>query len=95
MSGSKRRSGRKRQAAKVRPDPVQFWCEDESPREPDLIRYPIDPTANLRSIGAPSVPNGENAANEFLKTAIKASSLVGALATSMDLFEDDLPTDTP
>ena len=56
--------------------------------EPTLIEPPLDPTATLRSIGAPPIANGGDAANEYLKTVIKASSLVGALATSMDLFDE-------
>jgi hypothetical protein len=93
MSGSKRRPNRNRStAAKVRPDPVTFWREDEPVLEPPLVRTSVDPTATLRSIGAPPVPGGEQAANEFLKTVLRASSLVCALADSVDLLEDD-PSD--
>lgn len=88
MSGSKRRPNRNRQAPKVRPDPVSFWREDEPVTEPPLIRVPADPTATLRSIGDPPVPGGEQAANEFLKTVLRASSLVTALADSVDLLDE-------
>ncbi len=85
---SKRRSKGNRQSPKVRPDPVSFWREDEPVPEPTLIEPPRDPTATLRSIGTPPVANGSDAVNEFLKAVVKASSLVGALATSMDLVDD-------
>ncbi len=89
MSGQKRRSSRSRRNTKVRPDPVTFWREDEQPPEPPLIHLSSDPTATLRSLGAPSLPNGDDAANEFLKTALRASSLVSALAASVDLVDDE------
>lgn len=89
MSGQKRRSSRSRRNAKVRPDPVTFWREDEFPPEPPLVSMPKDPTATLRSLGNPSLPNGDSAANEFLKATIRASALVGALVASVDLLDDE------
>jgi hypothetical protein len=94
MSGSKRRPNRNRSTAtKVRPDPVPFWREDEPVLEPPLVSVSVDPTATLRSIGAPPVSGGEQAANEFLKTVLRASSLVCALADSVDLLEDEPSAD--
>lgn len=94
MSGQKRRSGRSRRNTKVRPDPVTFWREDELPPDPPLVRVPHDPTATLRSLGNPSLPNGESAANEFLKATLRASALVGALAASVDLVDDEIDDPT-
>lgn len=94
MSGQKRRSGRSRRSPKVRPDPVTFWREDELPPEPAMVAVPHDPTATLRSLGNPSLPNGETAANEFLKATLRASALVGALAKSVDLVDDQTDEST-
>ncbi len=89
MSGNKRRSKRNRNKARVRPEPENFWREDETFTEPEPIRPVTDPTATLRSIGAPGVPHGEDAETEFLKTTLRASSLVMALARSVDLTDDE------
>lgn len=89
MSGNKRRSKRARGKERVRPDPESFWREDEDLGMRRPVRPAEDPTATLRSIGPPPVPNGDEAAKEFLKTALRASSLVTALAKSVDLAGDD------
>ncbi len=87
MSGNKRRPKRGRPKERLRPDPESFWREDEQLARPMPITAPTDPTAALRSIGAPPVQNGDDVANEFLKTTLRASSLVSVLATSINLAD--------
>ncbi len=89
MSGTKRRSKRRRNKARIRPDADQFWREDEAVEESAPVGEASDPTATLRSIGTPPVPGGDGVANEFLKTALRASSLVTVLAHSVNLSGDD------
>lgn len=88
MSGHKRRSNKSRNTNKPRPDPVTFWREDEEPEEATPVILPADPTALLRSLGPPPIPNAEAVNTEFLKTVLRASSLAGALAASVDLIDD-------
>lgn len=85
MSGGRRRSKRGRSKARVRPESDGFWREDDTPGEPEPIGAPHDPTAVLRSLGNPPVPHGEELANEFLKTALRGSSLATVLADSVGL----------
>lgn len=89
MSGQNRRPNRSRKNTQVRPDPVTFWREDEVPAQTPSVTLPVDPTATIRSLGPPPLPDAERVSNEFLKTVLRASSLVGALARSVDLVEED------
>lgn len=89
MSGQKRRSNRSRKGPAPRPDPTTFWREDETPGPPPLVRVPdkLVVAATLQSLGSPSVPNGDIAKTEFLKTALQASKSAGALAASIGLLD--------
>ena len=89
MSGQNRRSNRSRKSTQVRPDPVTFWREDEVPAERPSVTLAVDPTATIRSLGPPPLPDAERVSMEFLKTVMHASNLVGALARSVDLVEED------
>jgi hypothetical protein len=90
MSGSKRRPNRNRStAAKVRPDPVTFWREDEPVLEPPLLRRPIYPSATLKSIGDPPVSLSSEAGRQILVAAMFASEQVIAFARARDLLEDE------
>lgn len=85
MSTGRRRSKRGRPKARVRPESDGFWREDETLPRPEPIGAPHDPTAVLRSLGSPPVPQGEQLVNEFLKTALRGSSLATVLAESVGL----------
>lgn len=91
MSGGRRRSKRGRAKPRARPEPDGFWREDESVAAPEPIESPHDPTAVLRSLGNPPVPQGDQLVNEFLKTALRGSSLATVLAESVGLSGDDTP----
>lgn len=94
MSGGRRRSKRGRSKARTRPDSEGFWREDETLTAPEPLGTPQDPTAVLRSLGAPPVPHADELVNEFLKTALRGSSLAAALADSVEL-PDVEHTDDP
>ncbi len=87
MSGGRRRSKRGRAKARTRPEADGFWREDEPLAAPEPVGAPHDPTAVLRSLGSPPVPHADELTNEFLKTALRGSSLAAALAHSVGLAD--------
>ncbi len=89
MSGGKRRSKRSRSRARVRPDAEGFWREDEPLEDPEVLRIDGDPTATLRSIGPPPVPQHEELLLAFASVAKRASDMAIALGHSVGLTEDD------
>lgn len=91
MSGGKRRSKRSRTKPRVRPDPELFWREDEGLEAPEPVRVDGDPTAPLRSIGPPPVPQHEELLLAFAGVAKRASDIAAALAHSVGLTGDEQP----
>lgn len=91
MSGGRRRSKRGRSKARTRPEAEGFWREDETLSTPEPVGSPSDPTAVLRSLGNPPVPQADELVNEFLKTALRASSLAAVLAESVGLSDTGTP----
>jgi hypothetical protein len=89
MSGGKRRSKRSRNKPRVRPDPESFWREDEAPATAAPVRVDGDPTAPLRSIGPPPVPQHEELLIAFAGVAKRASDMAVALAHSVGLTDDE------
>ena len=89
MSGNKRRPKRSRTKPRVRPELESFWREDEPLAEPAALRIDGDPTATLRSIGPPPVPQHEELLLAFAGVAKRASDMAIALGHSVGLTGPD------
>lgn len=67
-----------------------FWREDEPVTAPEPLRLDEDPTATLRSIGAPPVPQHEELLLAFAGVTKRASGMAAVLAHSVGLTEEEL-----
>lgn len=92
MSAQRRRSKQRRQggATKQRTaPPAEFWRAAPEPPEPPDIVPAQNPTALLRSMGAPPLPGQGQVALPYLEAVVhRAAVLATALAASADLLED-------
>lgn len=83
----KPQQGRKRGGG-GKPKVVDLWRPVPLVREPDPIRPASDPTALLRSLGAPPLPGqGAVAAHYLAAVAERAAGLATALAAAGGLLE--------
>ena len=69
-----------------------FWGGAHAPPPPvTSIRSAIDPTATVRSLGAPPLPGHENAAELYFATVyLKAAGSAKALAALAGLLDVDI-----
>ena len=86
---ARRRSGRNRGR---RPEVVDLWRPVAQLPEPDPIVPAADPTALLRSLGAPPLQGQGAVAEHYLAAVVeRAAGLATALAVAADLLAQ--PTD--
>lgn len=90
MSPARRRSNKRRGKSQSRTaPPAEFWRAAPEPPEPPDISPADDPTALLRSMGAPPLPGQQNFALPYFEAvAQRAAILASALAASADLLDD-------
>ncbi len=94
MSGSRRKSKQRRGGGGGRQNktapPAEFWRSAPEPSEPPDIVPAEDPTALLRSMGAPPLPGQQADAAQVLlgRVLLGAQKTAVALAASADLLDD-------
>lgn len=92
MSPPRKRSGRKRGRGKAKP--VDIWRPVPPLPEVEPITPAADPTALLRSIGAPPLRARSDVAQAYLlAVAERAAGLATALAAAANLLASEDPTD--
>lgn len=91
MSGNqarKRPNQRKRKGGGAKAKPVDLWRPVPPLPDPEPIRPASDPTALLRSVGAPPLRGRSDVAEAYLLlVADKAASLATALAAAAGLYD--------
>jgi hypothetical protein len=65
--------------------------DEPAPKDPVVIRPAVDPTALIRSLGAPPLPGGETAAEHYFAVVYeRAAALAIALAAASELLAPDV-----
>jgi len=82
---SRRNRGRRRPPPRTAA--VDIWRTPAPLPEIEPITTPPDPTAALRSLGPPPMPDRANAAYHFATVVERAAAIAGALALSADLID--------
>ena len=82
-----RRSRSRRGPAKRATDAVDIWRTPAPLPEIEPITIPPDPTAAIRSLGPPPMPDRANAAHHFATVVERAAAIAAALALSADLLD--------
>jgi hypothetical protein len=90
VTATRRRKPPARSARRRAAPTRDFWGgEQGEPDAPGLIRPSDDPTAMIRSLGAPPFPGGETIAEHYFAAVYqKAATLATALAAASGLLDD-------
>lgn len=90
----KRPNQRKRKSGGAKAKPVDLWRPVPPLPDPEPIRPASDPTALLRSIGAPPLRARSDVAEAYLLlVADKAANLATALAAAAGLYDPSMGDD--
>lgn len=97
QGGGQGRQGRQGQNRGRKPTARDFWgSADREEEPPELIRPSEDPTAMIRSLGAPPLPGRETVSEHYFAAVYdKAASLAIALAAASGLLDMSEEEDSP
>lgn len=89
MSQPRKRPPQRKRGGGGKAKPVDIWRPVPPLPDPELITPAVDPTALLRSIGAPPLRARSDMAEAYLLTvAERAAGLATALAAAAELLAD-------
>lgn len=85
----RQRSNSSRRGGPVRPTTTDIWREPAPLPDIDMITVADDPSALVRSLGEPPVPDGSSAGERFAMVVDRAAAIAAALALSAELLADE------